>query len=94
MKSKSTSQNRIERVMPRCAESVDVTTDTTLPEPLFYTRRQTAHVLGYKSVASVIRLEQEGVLRAYRHRPRPTGQVFNAVAEVHALAARRQADEA
>jgi hypothetical protein len=52
---------------------------------LLYTRGQTGEALGGISVSSVIRLENEGKLRKVRLRGE-TGQVFNPVADVEALA--------
>jgi hypothetical protein len=59
---------------------------------LLYTREQTGEALGGISVSSVIRLEQLGKLRKVRphggldKEGRPTGQVFNPVEDVEALA--------
>jgi len=53
---------------------------------LLFTREQTAFALGGISVSSVIRLEQDGRLRKVRLRGL-TGQVFNPVEDVEALAA-------
>jgi hypothetical protein len=55
-------------------------------QQLLYSRQQTAQALGYRSVASVIRLQREGVLRPIRLTKRRTGQVFYSVEEVRALA--------
>jgi hypothetical protein len=52
---------------------------------LLFTREQTAFALGGISVSSVIRLENEGKLGKVRLRGE-TGQVFNPVEDVEALA--------
>ncbi len=52
---------------------------------LLYTRRQTAHVLADISVATVIRLENKGLLDKVRLAG-GTGEVFHKAAQVHALA--------
>jgi hypothetical protein len=51
---------------------------------LLYTREQTAYALGGVSIATIIRLENEGRLRKVRLRGQ--GQVFNPSADVEALA--------
>jgi hypothetical protein len=51
--------------------------DDALPDRLLYTRRQAAELLGDVSLATLKRLEDEGVLRPVRLNKRSaTGQVF------------------
>jgi hypothetical protein len=55
-------------------------------EPLLYSRRQTARVLGNISVATIQRLEARGVLDKIRLAGSPNGAVYHRAEQVHALA--------
>jgi hypothetical protein len=61
-------------------------TTKVLPAQLLYSREQAAAILGGISVASVMRLEAEGVLTAIKLSRKPTAMTFYKVAQVHALA--------
>ena len=52
--------------------------------PAFYSRKQSATMLVYKSVATIRRLEKAGKIRAVRHNG-PHSPVKNPVADVEAL---------
>lgn len=54
-------------------------------QQLLYSREQVARLLGYRSIASIIRLERQGVLRPVRISRSPTGQVFYRAADIHQL---------
>jgi hypothetical protein len=54
-------------------------------EQLLYSRRQSARALGGISIATIIRLENKGLLDKIRLAG-GNGQVFNTAARVHALA--------
>jgi hypothetical protein len=62
------------------------------PDQLLYTRQQTADVLGGISLATIFRLEKEGVLKKVRLMPGKSSQVFHVAADVNALVARRIAE--
>ena len=53
---------------------------------LLYSREQTRHALGGISVASVIRLENRGLLEKVRLAGGDNGQVLHRAEQVHALA--------
>jgi hypothetical protein len=53
---------------------------------LLYTREQSAHVLGGVSIATIRRLEAEGLLSLIRLSRSPTAQVFHRADQVHNLA--------
>jgi hypothetical protein len=55
-------------------------------QPLLYSRVQTSRALGGISVATIIRLENAGLLTKVRLGNLPTAQVYHRVSEVHALA--------
>jgi hypothetical protein len=55
-------------------------------EQLLYSRRQTAHVLGDISIATVQRVEKRGLLDIVRLAGSPTGAVFHRARQVHELA--------
>jgi hypothetical protein len=61
------------------------------PERMLLSRRDTARVLGYKSVESIKRLERAGRLKPRRPSGKQLGQVFHLVSDVMALA-REDAD--
>jgi hypothetical protein len=56
---------------------------------LLYSREQTRHALGGISIASVIRLENRGLLEKVRLAGSDNGQVLHPAEQVHALAGRR-----
>jgi hypothetical protein len=55
-------------------------------EQVLYTRAQTAKALGDISIATVIRLENRGVLDKIRPSGSPSGAVFHRAKQVHQLA--------
>ena len=55
-------------------------------DQLLYSRRQTAHALGGISIATVIRLENRGLLTKVRLAGVPSGAVFHRAEQVRALA--------
>jgi hypothetical protein len=52
---------------------------------LLYSRQQTRHALGGISLASVIRMENQGLLDKVRLAGTSNGQVFHRSEQVHAL---------
>jgi hypothetical protein len=55
-------------------------------ERLLYSRRQTAHALGDISIATVLRIENAGLLDKIRLAGGPTGAVFHRAEQVRKLA--------
>jgi len=53
---------------------------------LLYSRQQTAHALGDVSVATVIRMENKGLLDKIRMPGSPNGAIFHLAAQVALLA--------
>jgi hypothetical protein len=63
--------------------------------PLLYSRAQAAKLLGRISVASVIRLEQDGLLTPIKLNPnRPTSSTFYRASQVRRLAKGQEAGNA
>jgi len=55
-----------------------------LPRPLLYSRRHACALLGGISTATLIRLENDGVIEPIKLGRSPTGQTFYRAADVHA----------
>jgi hypothetical protein len=68
-------------------ERVRASVDDALPERLLYSRKQAAEKLGNVSLATLKRLEDEGILRPVRlNKRRPTSQVFYSHSNLMAVA--------
>lgn len=53
---------------------------------LLFSRRQSAHALGYTSIDPILELERQGRLTPVRPTGKPTGQVFYRRAQLEAIA--------
>ena len=65
-----------------------------IPAPLLYSRPVTAAVLGGINVASVRRMEDDGLLTVIRPTGKPNGAVFHSAKQVCAIAGCDPADAA
>ena len=77
--------------MPGLQRAPRVTTPPAKTPQLIYSRQTTSELLDDCSIATLMRYEQEEILKPFRLSNSPNGKVYYTAEDIHALIAKRRA---
>ena len=77
--------------MPSLQRAPRVTSSPAKTPQLIYSRQTTSELLDDCSIATLMRYEQEGILKPFRLSNSPNGKVYYTAEDIHALIAKRRA---